>query len=256
MSENSKVILPLIKLKNGYPMVLFPKAQSQGLSNLLDNSNIGGGYGHEIDSLGINHIKNEFYKRVDDDVALWISEKTLIPRFATAALIFVVSFLSLSLLIRDALPFLDEFLVSFAAAALYFILSRKRRVASLEASERRLVLREKVDSIAFDMDPTLRRLDEALWDWEESGFIEYERVSALVDQMDNIEQLYQSCQTLGYTVSGKRKKQAKKLARKELLRISYKGVGESKYKENAAEHFVFLLLCCIRCAEHSEKTTS
>jgi hypothetical protein len=67
-----------------------------------------------------------------------------------------------SLVVRDPLPMIDEIAISLGGAVfLYFALSR-RASGSKEAASKRIMLRERIDSILFIHDPVLEEAEKLL----------------------------------------------------------------------------------------------
>jgi hypothetical protein len=148
--------------KDGVPLFLHPFSDPLRLLQLGKDTEIVGRYGREPRPESITLLRNELYRSVDIAVKSWITEKRFIPSFLLSSGLFLVIYLFMSLVIRDPIPMIDELAIALGGAiVLYFFLSRKA-ASSREASEQRIMLREKIDSIYFDHLPFLDKAEELL----------------------------------------------------------------------------------------------
>ena len=111
-------------------------------------------------------FRNNMYRRIEEDVRDWISEKRFMPRFLSGAAVFLVTYLILSLVVRDPIPMVDELLLAaVTSVATYFFIGR-RDLRSEEASKRRIALRNKVDGVVFTGSDFVAELERSLHRYE------------------------------------------------------------------------------------------
>jgi hypothetical protein len=102
------------------------------------------------------------YRRIEEDVRDWMAEKRFLPRFLSGAGAFLGTYLLFSLVIRDPIPMADELLLATGASLITYFLLGRRDLRSEEASQRRIALRNKVDSAVFTQSPFVREVEESL----------------------------------------------------------------------------------------------
>ncbi len=151
-----------LQRKDGTPLLLHPFDDPALIMKLDADTVISGRYGKEPRPESITMLRNELYRKVEMAVKSWISEKRFIPRFLASSALFMLLYFFFSLVVRDPLPMIDELAISLGGALLlYFALSR-RATGSKEASSRRIMLRERIDSILFIRDPLLEEAEKLL----------------------------------------------------------------------------------------------
>lgn len=146
--------------RDGTAFFLNPFVQRGSIIKLAPSTELSGFFGEEprIESLTI--LKNELYRRIDEDVRDWINEKRFIPRFLISSVVFLLVFLFLALVIHTPIPLVDELLGSTAAAIFTFILVGRRFEHSRSAATRRSALRTQVDNIVFTESVFVRLLEQ------------------------------------------------------------------------------------------------
>jgi hypothetical protein len=85
-----------------------------------------------------------------------------IPKFLTAALVFVVTYFFMSYVVRDPVPVIDELAIGLAAAVAVFLLQGRRDMASKAAMRKRVDLRVVVDRVVFRESDFVKLVEEAL----------------------------------------------------------------------------------------------
>ncbi len=148
--------------RDGTPLFVHPFIVPGSTLNIDSATELYGRYGSEPRVESLTLLRNELYRRIDADVRTWIGEQRFIPRFLISAAAFLLSFLFMSLVIRDPVPVVDELLISGAIATVVFLVVGKRFVQSEPAGKRRIMLRSKVDGIVFTESPFVRELETIL----------------------------------------------------------------------------------------------
>ena len=152
MEKPRRTYLFHLSRNDGRSFFLDPFGNPNELIPILEEGDIVGLYGREPRVETITHFRNELYRGVESAVKSWMAEQRFIPRFLISSGVFLVTYLFLSLAIRDPLPMVDELLLAMAASiVLYFVLSR-RDLSSTRSSKKRAELRGKVDAIYFHED--------------------------------------------------------------------------------------------------------
>ncbi len=121
-----------------------------------------GRYGTEPRVESLTTLRNDLYRRIEQDVRAWINERRFIPRFLIASAVFLVVYLFMSLVIIDPIPVVDEVLIAGGVAIFSFVIAGRRFEQSHPAGDRRVTLRSKVDGVVFSEDPFVRRLEALL----------------------------------------------------------------------------------------------
>lgn len=134
---------------------------------LSNASEFAGRYGEEPRVESVTLLRNDLYRRIEEDVRDWINETRFVPRFLIAAGAFLVVYLFLSLVIRDPLPIVDEVVAALGAGGGTFVLVGRRFENSRVAYQRRVALRSKVDSVVFSEDAFVREVENLLQVLEE-----------------------------------------------------------------------------------------
>lgn len=160
-SEASRPIFHLTRI-DGTPVFLHPFIKRGSALEVPGSLELAGQYGEEprVESLTI--LRNELYRRIDEDVRDWINERRFIPRFLISSAAFLVVFLFLSLVVHTPIPLVDELLGAGAAGVVTYLFLGRRFDNSRTAANRRVALRGRVDSAVFTEDPWVRSLEEIL----------------------------------------------------------------------------------------------
>lgn len=162
MENKRRIYLFHLSRKDGRAFFMDPFHTSVDLISLLENSDIIGLYGNEPRVEEITHLRNDLYRRVESSVKTWVAEQRFIPRFLAGAGVFLLTYLFLSLAVRDPLPMIDELLIALGVSiALYWYLAR-RDLSSTGSSKKRAELRAKVDSIYFTEDEFVKEVEKNL----------------------------------------------------------------------------------------------
>lgn len=117
-------------------------------------------YGTEPSPADIAGIRKELHDQAATAVATWLSEQRFIPKFLLSALAFGVMYFFMALVVRDPIPFVDEFVVAVASAVACFVLLSRRDRTSLLAAEMNGEVRSRVDAVRFVPDPALEALED------------------------------------------------------------------------------------------------
>lgn len=145
--------------RDGTPVFVHPLVERGSTLRLPLDGSIIGVYGREPRVESLTLLRNELYRRVEEDVRDWINERRFIPRFLIAAGAFLIVYLAFAIAIRDPLPVLDEVILAFIAGAAAFIFVGRRFEQSKVAMERRVALRSKIDGAVFSEDPAVARIE-------------------------------------------------------------------------------------------------
>lgn len=162
MEKKEKVVLFHLYRRDGTALFLHPFENLDKLLQVLKKGEILGKYGKEPRVESIVLFRNDLYRMVEAAVKNQVAEAKFIPRFLIAAVVFLLSYVFLSVVIRDPLPIFDEVIVSSILAVIsYFFINRRdqRSNATLRA---RVQYRTAVDRIVFQEDSFVREIEEAL----------------------------------------------------------------------------------------------
>jgi hypothetical protein len=156
------VTLYHLSRRDGTPLFLHPFRKSGTTLEISQSDELRGRYGTEPRIESLTALRNDLYRRIEQDVRVWINERRFIPRFLIASAVFLVIYLFMSLVIRDPIPVADEVLIAGGVAVFAFILVGRRFEQSHLAGDRRVTLRSKVDGVVFSEDPFVHRLEALL----------------------------------------------------------------------------------------------
>lgn len=155
-----------LQRKDGTPLFLHPFDDPLRLLKLDADTVISGRYGNDPRPESVTMLRNELYRKVETAVKSWIAEKRFIPRFLISSALFMLLYFFFSIVVRDPLPMVDELAISLGGAlVLYYVLAR-RATGSKEAASKRIMLRERIDSIYFVHDPQVEEAERLLADLE------------------------------------------------------------------------------------------
>lgn len=135
--------------RDGTAVFVHPFVRRGSLLNLPGSAELEGYFGTEPRVESFTVLRNELYRRVDEDLRDWVSEHRFIPRFLIASAAFLMVFLFLALVVHTPIPLVDELLGSTAAAVVVFILIGRRFEQSGSVSKRRNSLRAQIDNVVF-----------------------------------------------------------------------------------------------------------
>ncbi len=155
--------------RDGTPVFLHPFVKSGSTLNITSTTELQGKYGAEPRVESLTLLRNDLYRRIESDVKAWINERRFIPRFLIASAVFLVAFLFMSLVIRDPIPIVDEFLIGGGLAVFAFIAVGRRFEQSRTAGDLRIMLRSKVDGVVFLEEPFVREIEDFLHHLEEKS---------------------------------------------------------------------------------------
>lgn len=161
-----------VSKRDGAPLFLHPFTKRGSTMEVTASVELTGQYGEEPRVESITMLRNELYRRVEEDVRDWINERRFIPRFLIAAAAFLVVYLFLAAVVRDPLPVLDETIAALIVAIVVFVVIGRRFEQSKGASQRRVMLRSKIDGVVFSETRFVRRLEALLHSIEERNPVE------------------------------------------------------------------------------------
>ncbi|POR05300.1 hypothetical protein AU468_02090 [Alkalispirochaeta sphaeroplastigenens] len=156
------VTLYHLALCDGTSLFLHPFVTRGALLQVTASTPVEGLFGAEPRVEALTHLRNELYRRIEEDVRDWINEKRFIPRFLIASGVFLVVFFFLALVVHTPIPLVDELLGSTAAGVVAFLAVGRHFERSRSASRRRLSLRAKIDGAVFQEHPFVQRLEQVL----------------------------------------------------------------------------------------------
>src|SRR5690554_7341348 len=77
------------------------------------------------------------FSQIDFAVDRWIQDKRYVPRLLISALVFMLSYLFFSLVVRDPIPMIDELLISSALTIFLWVTLSRRDTRSVLAQQNR-----------------------------------------------------------------------------------------------------------------------
>lgn len=167
VSTDSQVVIYHISRSDGTPLFLHPITRTDDVLKRLPKAELVGRYGREPRVESLTLLRNELYRLIETAVKEWIGEARFIPRFVLAAVVFLVSYLFMSLVIRDPLPLVDELLIAGGAAVATYIVIGRRNLQSDPALRRRIQLRERVDGVYFSESEFVMQVEKLLNELEQ-----------------------------------------------------------------------------------------
>jgi hypothetical protein len=153
--------------RDGTPLFLHPFLKPGSTLEITSTTELQGKYGAEPRVESLTLLRNDLYRRIESDVRTWINERRFIPRFLISSAVFMLVFLFMSLVLRDPIPIVDEFLVSGGLAVFTYLVVGRRFEHSRTAGDVRVMLRSKVDGVVFTESPFVREVEELLHYLEE-----------------------------------------------------------------------------------------
>ncbi len=171
---------------NGTATFLHPFLSRENILKTLENGTVAGLYGAEPEMAALGVLRRELYRLVDSSVRQWINDVRFIPRFLLSAAVFVLLYLFLSFAVRDPVPLIDEFALSFSGAFLTYALVGRRNVFSVPAEQKRVALKRKVDAIVFTQSQFVQDVEELLGEMEDEDeeFVLTEAVEGRIGRID------------------------------------------------------------------------
>jgi len=161
VNEQRAVIFHL-KRNNGSSLFVHPFTKNLSTLSIEEMDQIEGSYGAEPRVESITALRNALYRQTESDIRDWIYERRFIPRFLISAASFVVTYFFLALVIRDPIPFVDEFVAATGVGILVYILLGRRYQQSKGAAEKRALIRERIDSVSFEEQTFIHDLETIL----------------------------------------------------------------------------------------------
>lgn len=161
--QNKKILtIYHIYRKDGSSIFLHPFSQPGFLLKLNDDYKIVGKYGHEPRVESLTMFRNDLYRHIESAVRSWISDLRFIPRFVLSAVVFLLIYLTATVIVRDPIPVIDELALALGGSiALFFFLAKKDQ-NSEKSSKKRLDLRLIMDKIVFEEDSFIKEVEEVL----------------------------------------------------------------------------------------------
>lgn len=170
MQKTDDITMFHLRRKDGTAVFLHPFVRRGSTERIKQDTSLAGAYGREPRVESLTLLRNDLYRRIENDVRDWINERRFIPRFLIASAAFLVSFLFLAFVIRDPIPVIDETLVSFAVGAVVFIVVGRRFEQSKVAGQKRVMMRSRVDGVVFSEDSYVLEIEELLHRCEEIDY--------------------------------------------------------------------------------------
>jgi len=177
-----------LRRTDGTSFFLHPFRKPGSTLEIDRSTELVGRYGVEPRVESLTQLRNDLYRRIEDDVRGWINERRFIPRFLAASAVFLVVYLFLSLVIRDPLPVIDEVLIALGVSVFGFIVVGRRFEQSRTAGDRRITLRAKIDGVVFSQSPFVMRLErlfQRLEEVEPGGVSDAEDIRSEADAIRN-----------------------------------------------------------------------
>lgn len=156
--------------KDGTAVFVHPFVRRGSTDQITHDTTLTGSYGREPRVESLTLLRNELYRRIENDVRDWINERRFIPRFLIASAAFMVVFLFLSLVVHDPIPVLDESLFGLGAGIVVFVAVGRRFEQSGVAGQRRVMMRTRVDAVIFSEDPFVVSLENLLQRCEDTDY--------------------------------------------------------------------------------------
>lgn len=178
--------------RDGTALFVHPFTKPGSMLHYAERTELVGRYGREPRVESITMLRNDLYRRIDHDVRDWSNERRFIPRFLIAATLFLISYLFMALVIRDPIPIIDEILIGLAVGVFGFIVAGRRFEQSGAASQRRIALRSKVDSVVFSEDPFVHDVESVLHALEDLPPTTEEFPEEIVTQASRLRRSYPS----------------------------------------------------------------
>ena len=169
MPASGQLSLYHLTRASGDPLFVHPFTSGGSTFQLLNASQVVGHYGQEPRVESLTMFRNQMYRRIEEDVRDWIAEKRFLPRFLFGAAVFLVTYLLLSLVVRDPIPMVDELLLALGASLGTYFLIGRRDLRSEEASKRRIALRNKVDGAVFTQNAFVKEVEESLQGYDNTS---------------------------------------------------------------------------------------
>ncbi|TVQ40230.1 MAG: hypothetical protein EA384_03685 [Spirochaetaceae bacterium] len=166
MPDSQTVHIFHIERYDGSALFLHPFRADQSMLHTLENCRVEGHYGAEPDVSSLTEFRNELYGLAEHAVRSWDAETRFIPRFVISSALFVVSFLFLSIVVRDPVPVLDELLISLVVGIGSYLVQRSRGRSSERVERKRMAMRTSIDTIVFSESAIVYLLEETLHMYE------------------------------------------------------------------------------------------
>lgn len=167
MQSGGPITMYHLSRRDGTALFLHPFVKRGTIIDLTQSVELSGRYGREPRVESVTMLRNDLYRRIEEDVRDWINERRFIPRFLLAAGAFLMVFVFFAAVIRDPLPIVDETLLALGAGVIVFLAVGRRFEQSKAAAQRRVALRSKVDAVVFSEDPFVHQLEDLLQYLEE-----------------------------------------------------------------------------------------
>jgi hypothetical protein len=115
----------------------------------LEQISLHGLYGRDPDLEYLHTLRSDLYRDIERAVQRDVLDNRFVVRFPVAAAAFAVSYLFLSLFLRDPIPMLDEIFISSLSAVLVYRKLGRVFLQSSEVTETLTELKARVDSTLF-----------------------------------------------------------------------------------------------------------
>jgi hypothetical protein len=117
-------------IAGGKSAILHPFDTQSGLFRNLDAANLKGRLGLTSDSAVVQGLREKLYVQADSALRKHLTASGYYVRLAISAGLFLAVFMLFSIVIRDPVPFIDEFLLASLAALAFFLVSERRILSS------------------------------------------------------------------------------------------------------------------------------
>lgn len=126
---------------------------------------------HAVEDHEKETVLYNLYTLIDKGINAWIQELKYIPRLINSALAFLVIYFFFSLVVRDPIPMVDEFILAGAGAVGVYIWTASLNRKSDLAMKKRLELKNLADKAIFNQNEALTVYEELLKKYDETPYI-------------------------------------------------------------------------------------
>lgn len=117
-------------IKGGEPAILHPFYPESALFDSVGDLQLQGRFGLDQQKHDTEAIRHDLYQTAEKGLRRAYLNRSYYARLLLSSGVFVAVFLFFSIVIRDPLPILDELLLGLFAAASFYLISERRRLAS------------------------------------------------------------------------------------------------------------------------------
>jgi len=120
--------------------------------NMLENlteSNISVSYGDSLSENDLDLIKSDFRINVEKAVNRWINDSKFLQYILISAVVFLVSYYFLSYVVRDPVPFVDEFILSLVLAAMAWNRLKNQQYKSDKVLQKKVEMEQYLSDVNY-----------------------------------------------------------------------------------------------------------